>query len=265
MTTSKKERFAASLEALKKLLEETPIDELVEQLHACSGGGGPTVEEFSASLKIAMARNPESEASKTFLGRICQHWNDDQFLIDVIVKSMTDDVLVQVSKHSAIVIKGEFYEELEGRILQLKALDDGKIEVNGHSYRIESAELSKTARRKYDLILVGIAEGQERLDMTVEYAAVRKMIERKTSILDLDEDHRLLPTLNDMNEGGSFTLEGNEFYLCGEEWTQSKPGHRDIRLFAVGDFKDQRVITVSEDFIKDMIRTGSTSFDMPKA
>lgn len=265
MTTSKKERFEASLEALKKRLAETPVEELVDQLHACSGGGGPTLTEFSASLQLAIARNPESDASKTFLGKICRDWRDDQFLIDVIVRSMTDDVLVQVSRHTALVIKGEFYEEPEGRILQLKTLDNGKLEIKGQLYEIESAEISKELRRHYDLILVNVPQGQERLELTVEYAAVRKMIERKTSVLDLDEDHRLLPNLNDMNEGGSFSLGGKEFYLCGEEWTQSKPGHRDVRLFAVGDFLDQRVITVSEDFIKDMLLTKSTSFDMPQA
>lgn len=264
MTTSKKERQAVALAAIRKRLEETPVEELVEQLHACSGGAGPTLEEFSASLKVSMARNPESDASKTYLGEICRAGPDDSFLIDVIVRSMTDDVFMQLGRHCALVIKGEFYKEPEGRLVQLKALDGGKIKIKGHAYRIESAAVSAGFPVQYDLALISNTDRQARLELTVEYAAVRKMVERKTSVLDLDEDHGLLSALNDVHEG-HFMLDGKEFYLNGEAWTQSKPGHRDINLFAVGDFHDQRVITRSEAFIKDMISTGSRSFDMPTA
>jgi len=241
-----------------------PVEELIEHLRACGGDGEPTIAEFSAQLQINHARSPESNASKTYLGEICRAWSDDRFLVDIIVKSMANDVYMQVGRHCAVVIKGRFYKEPEGRIVQLKALGGGKIEIKGQAYRIKSAGVSEGFPIKYDLVLIADTDGQERLDLTVEYAAVRKMVERKTNVLDLDEDHGLLIALNDIHEG-PFTFEGKEFYLNGEEWTRSKPGHRDLMVFAAGDFKDQRVITLSEDFIRDMIKTGSTSFDMPKA
>lgn len=252
------------LEAFKKRLDEMPVEEFMEHLRACGGDGEPTIAEFSAKLQINHARSPESNASSGYLGEICRTWSDDRFLVDVIVKSMVDDVYIQVGKHCAVVIKGKFYKEPEGRIAQLKALGRGKIEIKGQTYRIKSAAVSEGFPIKYDLVLIADNDGQERLDLTVVYAAVRKMVERKTNVLDLDEDHGLLIALNDMHEG-TFTFEGKEFHLNGEEWTRSKPGHRDVRVFAAGDYKDQRVITLSEDFIRDMIKTGSTSFDMPKA
>lgn len=184
------------------------------------------------------------------------------FLARALEHSKVEDVFIQLGTFCALIIKGEFYSEQDGRIVQLKALNDGKLDFGGQTYRIESALVSKTYYFHYDFVLVSTSDNQEKLELLLEYATVRKMVERKTAVLDLTEDHKLLEQLNDMHED-AFTINGEQFYIAGEQWTQSKPGHRDLMLIPAGDTRAPQVIkTVSEELIKELIQSGRTSFDL---
>lgn len=75
MSDSKSEMV---LQTIKKRLNELPVDVVVEQLHACSGGGGPTVDEFIESFDLpggnpdyledpVVANDTDRDAAKRFL------------------------------------------------------------------------------------------------------------------------------------------------------------------------------------------------------
>lgn len=184
------------------------------------------------------------------------------FLARAIEQSKTEDVFIQLGDFCALVMKGEFYSEHDGRIVQLMALNDGKLDFGGKTYQIESARVSETAYFHYDFVLVNTSDTQDRHELLLEYATVRKMVERKTAVLDLTEDNKLLQDLNDMHED-AFIINGKAFYIAGEQWTQSKPGHRDLMLIPVGDTRAPQVIkTVPEALIRDLIQSGRTSFDL---
>lgn len=42
----------AMLKAIKDRIAELGVDEVVSRLHACGGGGGPTIDEFVASFNL---------------------------------------------------------------------------------------------------------------------------------------------------------------------------------------------------------------------
>lgn len=198
------------------------------------------------------------------LEQLCEATDDDpEFLARVLVKSFTDDVYIQVNTLSAMVIKGQAYEEQEGRIVQLKALNDGKVEYGGATYLIDSATVSKDRLRHYDFVLVKDDASQDKVSVTVEYAAVRKMVERKQTVLDFEEDHDLLQRLNDMHED-AFKINGKSFYIYGEQWTQSKPGHRDLILMPKGQShpSHQVIKAVPEKLIQKLIDTKCKSFKL---
>jgi hypothetical protein len=200
--------------------------------------------------------------SKTMLEQMCEATDDDpEFMARVLVKSMTDDVYIQINSLSAMVIKGQVYEEQEGRIVQLKALNDGKVEFGGATYRIESATVSKDHYRHYDFDLVKDDAGLDKVSVTLEYQAVRKMVERKKTVLDFVEDHDLLQRLNDMH-ADCFKINGKPFYIYGEQWTQSKPGHRDLILMPKGESHPSKKVikAVPEKLIQQLIDTKAKSF-----
>lgn len=197
------------------------------------------------------------------LEKLCEASPDDHdYFAGLALRSMHSDIYIQINRLCALVIKGFFYEEKEGRIVQLRALNDGKLELNGQSYIIEAAKVSDTVHFHYDFVLRSASDSLERLELLLEYAAVRKMVERKTAVLDLSEDHQLLQKLNDVHEE-AFTINGEEFYIAGEQWTQSKPGHRDLMLIPAGQSGAAQVIkTVPEALINQLIESGLTTFDL---
>lgn len=80
-------KHEAVLKAIEKRLAELPVDVVVEQLHACSGGGGPTVDEFIESFDLpggnpdyledpVVANDADRLAAKRFLACLAgeQEW-----------------------------------------------------------------------------------------------------------------------------------------------------------------------------------------------
>lgn len=45
-------KVEAMLKAIDDRIAELGVDEVVNRLHACGGGGGPTVDEFIASFNL---------------------------------------------------------------------------------------------------------------------------------------------------------------------------------------------------------------------
>lgn len=199
--------------------------------------------------------------SKTILERLLEASPDDhEYYSNLMVRSMNSDIFIQDGRLCALVIKGNFFEEKEGRIIQLLALNDRKLEFNGLEYTIDSAKVSQAAYMHYDFVLVG--ENLERLELLLEYGTVRRMVERKTAVLDLTEDNNLLQELNDMHDG-AFTINGEQFYIAGEQWTQSKPGHRDLMLIPASHAGGPQVTkAVPDELLKELISTGRTSFEV---
>jgi hypothetical protein len=183
---------------------------------------------------------------------------------DIITKfrqeSLSEDIELQINETNVLFIKGQVYEERAGRIVQLKEFDDGKIHIEGLKYQIKAADVTKDSIMFYDVELEPVGGTGEIRKLRLDYRAVLKMVKRKTSILDLSEDHDLVQTLNDVHED-AFTINGKQFYIAGEQWTQTKPGYRDLVLIPVGRTGNTQVIkTVSEKLIKNLIETGRSSF-----
>lgn len=253
-------KVEAMLKAIKDRIADLGVDEVVNRLHACGGGGGPTVEEFVASFNLP-EKPKVTTVDKTMLEKLCKESPGDQeYFASLAERSMKSDIYIQINRLCALVIKGQFYEEKEGRLVQLRAITENKIDLNGHAYVIDSAQVSKGSPFHYDVVLVSASNSQERLELMLEYAAIRKMVERKTAVLDLSEDHNLLQRLNDMHED-AFTINGEDFYVAGEQWAQSKPKHRDLILIPVGQGgADQVIKTVPEALIDELIESKRTVF-----
>jgi hypothetical protein len=200
--------------------------------------------------------------SKTMLEQMCEASPEGSEIMAVAIKnSQFEDVLIQIRNRVALVIKGEVYEEQAGRLVQLKALNDGKVEYAGATCSIKSATVSKDLDRHYDFILLKADAGEETIDVTISYQVVRKMIERKSIVLDAPEDH-LLQKLIDVNEG-DIKVNGTAFTIVGEQWTQSKPGHRDLILIPASErLNGDNMVTktVSEKLIMKAIELGEASF-----
>lgn len=183
----------------------------------------------------------------------------DEDLSRLLKSSLTKDVFVQIGSVCALMIKGKAYEEKAGRIVQLMALNNGMIEFGGNRHRIVSAKPSVTEYLSYDFVVE--REGDNKtFSIELQYATVRKMVERKVASFDPDEDHDLLQRLNDTHED-AFTINGKQYYIAGEQWTQSRPGYRDLILIPVGRTDNSQVMmTVSEKLIRNLIETGRDSF-----
>ena len=185
---------------------------------------------------------------------------NDPHLAELLQMSMMEDVFVQINEVSAMLIKGIAYEERIGKVVQLKALNAGNIIIEDEAYLIKDAVISPDSYMSYDMRLEK-ADGSGVLrEMQVDGRAVRKMVARKTTVMDLAEDHELVDNLNDVNPD-QFTINGKKYWIAGEEWTQTKPGYRDLVLIPVGRSGNQTVIkTISEKLIQNLIDTGRTSF-----
>lgn len=57
MATEKGEKW---LKAVKELIESKTKEELLQELHNCSSGCGPTLEEFQQSLKEDIKKNKKT-------------------------------------------------------------------------------------------------------------------------------------------------------------------------------------------------------------
>lgn len=57
MSTEKGEKW---LKAVKELIESKTKEELLQELHNCSSGCGPTLEEFQQSLKEDIKKNKKT-------------------------------------------------------------------------------------------------------------------------------------------------------------------------------------------------------------
>lgn len=186
----------------------------------------------------------------------------DEYVAEILKRSMAEDIYIQIGKVSALAIKGKMYDEKVGRIIQLRALNDSKIDIGGQLHTIISAKPSTTTYMSFDFEVARADGHGEPVSMELEYATVRKMIERKTASFDPDEDNSLLQELNDMHED-AFTINGKEYYIAGEEWTQSRPGCRDLILIPVGRTDNSQVIkSVPESLISKLIKTRQTSFNL---
>lgn len=178
---------------------------------------------------------------------------------DFCRKSMNQDIYLQLGKHQFLFIKGKAYSEKEGRIVQLQALNEGRVDVAGVPHFILWAKPGEANPMFYSFCLLKDDGSSDTLNLLVPYATVRRMVERKTPAFVPGVVDDLLERLNDMHEE-EFTLNGQEYYIAGEEWTQSMPGWRDLILIPVGR-TDSRNVTmpVPEALIEEMIATGRTS------
>ena len=184
----------------------------------------------------------------------------DEYLNRMLEMSHAEDILIQINDLSALLIKGKVYEEKAGRIVQLLALNEKRIEFGGHAYKVLSAKPSEKTYMAYDFEVVRDEGDGDPLFMELEYATVRKMVERKVAAFDPREDNHLLEKLNDMHED-AFTINGKQYYIAGEQWTQSKPGFRDLILIPVGRTDNSQVIkTVSEKLIQSLIKYKRKTF-----
>jgi hypothetical protein len=174
-------------------------------------------------------------------------------------KSMTQDIYVQIGRHQFLFIKGKAYSEKEGRIVQLQALNEGRVDVSGVPHFILWAKPGEVNPMFYSFCLLKDDGSSDTLNLLVPYATVRRMVERKTPAFVPGAVDDLLERLNDMHED-AFTINGQEYYIAGEEWTQSIPGCRDLILIPVGR-TDSRNVTMSvpEALIEEMIETKKTS------
>lgn len=57
MASEKREKW---LKAVKELIDSKTKEELLQEMHSCSGGGGPTLEEFQQSLKEDIRKNKKT-------------------------------------------------------------------------------------------------------------------------------------------------------------------------------------------------------------
>lgn len=186
----------------------------------------------------------------------------DEYVAEILKRSMAEDISIQIGKVSALAIKGKMYDEKVGRIVQLRALNDSKINIGGELHTIISAKPSTATYMAYDFEVVRAEGHGEPVSMELEYATVRKMIERKTASFDPAEDNSLLQKLNDMHED-AFTINGKQYYIAGEEWAQSRPGCRDLILIPVGRTDNSQVIkSVPEALIRKLIKTRRTGFKL---
>lgn len=179
-------------------------------------------------------------------------------------KSMTQDIYVQLGTHEFLFIKGKAYSEKEGRIVQLQALSEGRVDVAGVTYVIVSAPVSKSAPMTYDFCLEKADGSGEVLKLLIDYVTVRRMVERKTPAFDPAYVDDLLDRLNNMHED-AFTINGQDYYIAGEQWTQSTPGCRDLILIPVGRTDGRNVIMpVPEAMIEELIATERTTLLIPQ-
>lgn len=186
----------------------------------------------------------------------------EEYVTEILKRSMAEDISIQIGKVSTLAIKGKMYDEKVGRIVQLRALNDSKINIGGELHTIINAKPSAVTYMAYDFEVVRADGHGEPVSMELEYATVRKMIERKTASFDPAEDNSLLQKLNDMYED-AFTINGKQYYIAGEEWTKSRPGCRDLILIPVGRVDNRQVIkSVPEALIRKLIKTRQTSFKL---
>ncbi|WP_338924766.1 hypothetical protein V0M98_34670 (plasmid) [Pseudomonas silesiensis] len=179
-------------------------------------------------------------------------------------KSMTQDIYVQLGTHEFLFIKGKAYSEKEGRIVQLQALNEGRVDVSGVPHFILWAKPGEVNPMFYSFCLVKDDGSSDTLSLLVPYATVRRMVERKTPAFDPAYVDDLLDRLNDMHED-AFTINGQDYYIAGEQWTQSTPGCRDLILIPVGRTDGRNVIMpVPEAMIEELIATERTTLCLPQ-
>ncbi|WP_274644345.1 hypothetical protein [Pseudomonas serbica] len=184
---------------------------------------------------------------------------------DLCRKSMDKDIYLQLGNHQFLFIKGKAYSEKEGRIVQLQALNEGRVDVAGVPHFILWAKPGEANPMFYSFCLLKDDGSSDTLNLLVPYATVRRMVERKTPAFIPDVVDDLLERLNDMHED-AFAINGKDYYIAGEEWTQSTPGCRDLILIPVGRTDGRNVtMAVPEALIEEMISTKRTSicFDQP--
>jgi hypothetical protein len=183
---------------------------------------------------------------------------------DLCRKSMDKDIYLQLGKHQFLFIKGKAYSEKEGRIVQLQALNEGRVDVAGVPHFILWAKPGEANPMFYSFCLLKDDGSSDTLNLLVPYATVRRMVERKTPAFVPGAVDDLLERLNDMHED-AFTINGQEYYIAGEEWTQSTPGCRDLILIPVVRTDGRNVIMpVPEALIEEMIATERTSIWIPE-
>lgn len=188
----------------------------------------------------------------------------DRYMADLLKLSMTEVITIQTGNHNVLLTQGKAYEEKAGRIVQLQALNEGKVDVAGVPYVIVSASVSKSAPMTYDFCLEKADGSGEVLKLLIDYATVRRMVERKTPAFDPAYVDDLLDRLNDMHED-AFTINGQDYYIAGEQWIQSSLGCRNLILIPVDRTDGRNVIMpVPEAVIEEMIATQRTSMTFPQ-
>lgn len=187
-----------------------------------------------------------------------------RYVAELLKHSQIEDVTIEIDSVHVLIIKGRIYEEKEGRIVQLQALNEGRVDVAGVPYQIVSAVISKARYMAYDFCLAKADGTGEALKLLVDYVTVRRMVERKTAAFDPSYVDDLLERLNDMHED-AFTINGKEYYIAGEQWTQSIQGYRDLILIPVGQSHSRNVnMALPEALIEEMIETERTSICFPQ-
>jgi hypothetical protein len=139
-----------------------------------------------------------------------------RYVAELLKHSQIEDVTIEIDSVHVLIIKGRIYEEKEGRIVQLQALNEGRVDVAGVPYQIVSAVISKARYMAYDFCLAKADGTGEALKLLVDYVTVRRMVERKTAAFDqwqgvlhrrraVDAEHSRLPR-PDPDPGGSKPL-----------------------------------------------------------
>jgi hypothetical protein len=187
-----------------------------------------------------------------------------RYVAELLRQSMTEVITVQTGTLTVLFTQGKAYEEKAGRIVQLQALNEGRVDVAGVTYVINSATVSKSAPMTYDFCMEKADGSGEVLKLLLDYVTVRRMVERKTAAFDPSYVDDLFDRLNDMHED-AFSINGKEYYIAGEEWTQTIPDHRDLILIPVGRTDGRNVtMSVPEALIEEMIETKRTSICFPQ-